>query len=567
MGPVPILAGFLLAIFALLGGFAVAQDRDLESQAVTERIRQRIEAAGQPVQVMVGDETLHSTQVLPAFYEKRLFRPAWQAGGAALEELLEELAEADRQGLEPSVYRLEALTRLAHAPAPGSPAERIRRSVDLDLLATDAFLTYATHLVAGRVNPETFDPEWQAARREVDLETVLTEAVATGEVRRALRGLLPRQPGYERLRVALDRYRTLAAGEPWPLVPEGDKLEKGAAGPRVQALAARLTATGDLTELPESPAGEAMPFDEPLEAAVRRFQRRHGLEPDGVVGPRTLAALNVPATARVRQIELNLERWRWLPRDLGQRYLLVDIPAFSLELVEGEEPVLTLRVVTGRPYRRTPVFSDQVRYLVLNPAWEVPHKLAVQDKLPEIRRDPEYFAKMGIRVFEGWGESQREIDPASVDWTALTRGDFRYRLRQDPGPLNALGRIKFMFPNKHNVYLHDTPSRELFARAERSFSSGCIRVEKPLELAVALLGPGWDRAALEKALTAGNEHMVPLPKPVPVYLLYWTAAADADGTVHFRNDVYDRDRLLDDALTGASVEAVASISALSSPPS
>lgn len=558
----PSLAGLVMALWlGVVPGLAIlaiqGDDDPLWRDAVAERLRQRLEAAGLPARIEVGTEVVHADLVLPSFYEKRLFQPAWVTGRRRLEELLTVLRAAGSHGLDPASYHLETLEELVASSPAGSPSERLRRSVDLELLATDAFLTYGTHLVAGRVNPETFDPEWRALRREVDLEAALVEAIGTGEIRRVLESLLPRQSGYGDLRRALRRYRTLASLGPWPLVPDGDKLERGVSDPRVRALAERLAATGDLPKPPRTGAeaqdGSDVPvFDEALEAGVRRFQERHGLEPDGVVGPKTLAALNVPAESRVRQIELNLERWRWLPRDLGERYLLVDIPAFSLDLVEGEAPVLSMRVVVGRPYRRTPVFSDQVRYLVLNPSWEVPHKLAVQDKLPEIRKDPEYLRKMGIRVFEGWGADQREVDPATVDWSQITRGTFRYRLRQDPGPLNALGRIKLMFPNKYNVYLHDTPSRELFTRAERSFSSGCIRIEKPLELAVLLLDGDWDRAALEKALAAGSERTVPLPRPVPVHLLYWTAAADAVGTVRFRTDVYDRDRLLDQALTAAS---------------
>ena len=549
------LAAFGLALVPAVTTFAIPEEDPLWQNAVAERLRQRLEAAGLPARVEVEGEEVLANQMLPSFYENRLFRPVWERG--LLGELLLVLRNAESHGLEPHRYHLETLGTLVATRRAGSPAERLERSVDLELLSTDAFLVYFTHLVSGRVNPETFDPEWRALRREVDLEAVLVEAVETGEVRRVLEGLLPRQSGYDELRRALRRYRALASRGPWPTVPEGDKLERGVVHPRVQALAGRLAATGDLAEIPtpDSEASQALGdpvFDETLEAAVRRFQDRHGLEPDGVVGPKTVAALNVPARDRVRQIELNLERWRWLPRDLGERYLLVDIPAFSLDVVEGDAPVLSMRVVVGRPYRRTPVFSDQVRYLVLNPSWEVPHKLAVEDKLPEIRKDPEYLAKMGMHVYEGWGADQREVDPATVDWSQTTRSGFRYRLRQDPGPLNALGRIKFMFPNKHNVYLHDTPSRELFARAERGFSSGCIRIERPLELAVLLLGEDWDRAALEKAIATGTERTVPLPHPVPVHLLYWTAAADADGTVRFRSDIYDRDRLLDQALTAAS---------------
>lgn len=296
--------------------------------------------------------------------------------------------------------------------------------------------------------------------------------------------------------------------------------------------------------------GASEHFDSALEDAVRMFQLRHGLEADGVVGAGTLAALNVPINERVRQMELNLERWRWLPRNLGERYILVNIPSFELEVTEGEKVVLEMRVVVGKTYRRTPVFSSSMTHLVFSPYWHVPPSLAVQDVLPAAQKDLEYLAKKRIKVFRGWGADTVEMDPSAIDWSRLSRSDFPFRFRQEPGPQNALGGVKFMFPNTFNVYLHDTPSRELFLRADRSFSSGCIRIEKPLRLAEYVLGgaSGWDAERILAASLKGVEQTVRLPESIPVHLLYWTCWVDARGTVHFRNDVYGRDRLLDDAL-------------------
>jgi murein L,D-transpeptidase YcbB/YkuD len=264
----------------------------------------------------------------------------------------------------------------------------------------------------------------------------------------------------------------------------------------------------------------------------------------------TLAELNVAPARRVRQLELNLERWRWLPQDLGHRHILVNIAGFELDVVEDGQTVLDMRVVVGRPYRRTPVFSDTMRYLVLSPYWHVPRNIAVRDKLPLIKRDPAYLAKQELRLFAREGGTVREVDASAVDWTAVTPANFTYELRQEPGPLNALGRVKFMFPNKYNVYLHDTPARELFARASRDFSSGCIRLEKPLELAVQLLrhDPRWTRMRLDSMIAQRVERMVPLAEPVPVHLLFWTAWAAPDGSIHFRRDLYGRDARLERAL-------------------
>jgi murein L,D-transpeptidase YcbB/YkuD len=245
---------------------------------------------------------------------------------------------------------------------------------------------------------------------------------------------------------------------------------------------------------------------------------------------------------------LNLERWRWLPQDLGSRYLLINIPAFHLYVSESGEDVLTLRVIVGRVVRRTPVFSDTMRYLVFSPSWDVPPTILRQDKLPAIRENPAYAVEQNMRVFQLTDGTWTEIDPLTVDWSSATSSTIR--LRQRPGPSNALGRVKFMFPNPFNVYLHDTPSRELFARSQRDFSSGCIRVERPAELAEYLLrdDPAWTPQAIRAAMVSGQERSVTLPRPLPVHIQYWTAWVGRDGVVQFRRDIYDRDAKLDAAL-------------------
>lgn len=527
---------------------------DLEPM-VRELLRMRVEQADLGG-LRAGSGRLHAVITLPLLYEERLFRPIWLADGQLrpqVQELVQAIRDAHREGLEPEDYHLRALDTLLPLidQKAGDEALRAAALADLDLLLSDAFLVLAAHIVSGRVRPDTFDPEWLAVNREVDLEPVLAAVLDGGSVTGALASLLPADPGYARLRDALARYREIANGQGWAPVADGPALRPGGSETRVLELRRRLAATGDL----DGPsAAEPEAFDEHLERAVHRFQARHGLEVDGVVGAKTLAALNIPPRARVRQLELNLERWRWLPRELGPRHILVNIPDFELAAVEDGRTALEMRVVVGLSYRRTPVFSDLMRYLVLNPYWEIPPTLAVQDKLPLIRKDPEYLAQQGIRVLQGWGIEEREVDPGTVDWAALRGRGFPYRLRQDPGPRNALGRIKFMFPNRFNVYLHDTPTRELFARADRDLSSGCIRVENPVDLAEYLLreAPGWSRAAILAAIgDGGPTQTVPLPRPIPVHLLYWTAWADAEGTVQFRRDLYGRDELLDEALRRA----------------
>jgi murein L,D-transpeptidase YcbB/YkuD len=343
------------------------------------------------------------------------------------------------------------------------------------------------------------------------------------------------------------KYRELGEEGGWEPLPDGPTLHEGDRDARVAALRARLTVSGDLDG---NGGADRELFDPSLERGVRRFQGRHGLAVDGVVGKATLAALNVPVRERVRQIERNMERWRWLPEELGGRYILVNTADFSLEVVEEGEQVMAMRVVTGKKARRTPVFSGRMTYLVLNPYWHIPHKLAVEDILPKIKKDPGYLDRQKIRVFESWEEPAPEIQPETVDWSEITESNLVFKLRQDAGPRNALGRVKFMFPNKFAVYLHDTPSRTMFQRSQRDFSSGCIRIEEPIDLALYVLrgDPDWTSEEVLSAIESRKNRIVWLPEPIPVHVLYWTAWVEGEGTVHFRNDVYDRDGPLDAAL-------------------
>jgi len=252
--------------------------------------------------------------------------------------------------------------------------------------------------------------------------------------------------------------------------------------------------------------------------------------------------MNVPIGKRIRQLAVNLERWRWLPRDHGRRYIRVNIADFTLQLFEADTVALAMRVVVGKTYRRTPVFSDLMTYLVINPYWTVPNTILLNDIAPKALRDPEYIRNQRIKIYAGWSEGAPEIDPAAIDWSRLSKNYQPYRLRQDPGPRNSLGTIKFMFPNQFDVYLHDSPSHSLFNRSERAFSSGCIRVEKPIEMAVHLLdNPEYDEARLRRIISTRVETTLKLRQPILVMLLYMTAWVDEQGRVQFRHDIYGRD--------------------------
>ncbi|MFH1934926.1 MAG: L,D-transpeptidase family protein [Pseudomonadota bacterium] len=523
------------------------------SDQVREFLRNRIEAAGIPPNVSVGEEVIHASVALPRFYEDRVYQPAWSDNDGPRHQadaLINAIHEADREGLRPDDYHLsciEAIVSEIRQHQSQRKSFNPRRLVDLDLLLSDAFLVYASHLLAGRINPETIDAEWHANRRDADLAIVLQTALDTNRIGETLKSLLPSQPGYARLRNALANYREIAANGGWPKIPDGRKVQMGDSGQRIRVLRARLIATGDL-EQDSGVNGDL--FDDVLENALRKFQERQGLDVDGILGPATLQALNVPVEQRVRQLELNLERWRWLPQNLRNRYILVNMANFELSVVEKDQAVMVMRVIVGKEYRRTPVFSGQMTYLVFNPYWHVPPAIAIKDKLPLIRKDPDYLVKQNMKAFQGWSADAKEIDPQSIDWSKVTAKNFTFRLRQDPGPSNALGRVKFMFPNRFNVYLHDTDSRELFEKTLRTFSSGCIRIEKPIELAEYLLrdDPKWTHETILAAIEKQVEQTVRLPRSIPVHLLYWTAWVDREGSLHFVRDIYGRDKRLDEAL-------------------
>lgn len=492
----------------------------------------------------LGGERLHNSRSLPRFYQERHFQLAWSDGRQLLpvaDELLAAIPAAAGEGLHPGDYHLAALaegaSRFRTVPTPKLAAE-------LDLLCSDAFMTLAVHYRNGRILPASVDDDWHIPREEADPRRLLSQALASGRIRDSLQALLPSDPAYATLRGAWQDLQLLVAVGGWPRLTLKLPLRPGASGPEVAALRRRLAVSGDLAAAEVS--GEV--FDPGLEGAVRRFQSRHGLVVDAIVGRQTLAALNVPASERARQLGVNLERWRWLPRSFGGLHLRVNPPAFHLEVFENGENVLEMRVIVGRQVRPTPAFVGRMTYLVLNPYWEVPPHLAVADLLPKIQAKRGYLAENGIKVFTAPGGSQ--LNPTAIDWNGLGRGNFPYHLRQDPGPKNALGRIKFIFPNRYTVYLHDTPSRKLFEREQRSFSSGCIRIEKPMELAHLLLrGTAMaDPAALEAALQGAVNTTVPLTAPVPVYLLYFTSWVEKDGTVNFRPDLYQRDPRLAAAL-------------------
>lgn len=487
------------------------------------------------------DQALHELGVarsdfIGAIYALGGNTPLWTEP-AGVHELLDVLAGAPRHGLDSDDYHYERL-RTLRADAADLPAA-------LDILLTDALARFAYHLRFGKANPRQIDRNWNYSRalETRDPARWMFEVITERRITEALGELQPHTPTYTALQQALVRYRAIADGGGWPRVTPGPTLKPGMRDARITTLRERLaaenfagsTAVADLTH-----------YDPALELAVREFQRRRGLAEDGAVGKKTLAALNVPAAGRVTTLRVNLERIRWIFRDLEDELLVVNIAAFQAAYLRHGEILWRARAVVGRPYRQTPIFKAHLTHVITNPTWTIPPTILRQDVLPAMARDPAYLAAKHLRVFDRTG---RAVNPDTIDWQRRPGDGFPYVLRQDPGAHNALGRIKFMFPNPHFVYLHDTPSRDLFERAERTFSSGCIRVERPFELAAALLhgDAAWQP---DKILRETQPRRFDLSREVTVMLLYLTAFADADGEVQFRRDVYARDADVLRALDG-----------------
>jgi murein L,D-transpeptidase YcbB/YkuD len=516
----------------------------MAQDTLQEALRLEVEELQVTGRLQYGETEVASANLLTELYERRRFAPAWTRPEQA-EELLELIVESDADGLDPADYHQVAVARgvaaLSRAEAM-SPSQR----AELDLLLTDALVRLAYHQRFGKINPYTLDPQWNFNRRfrGADPATAVQAAIDSTSLRQYMNDQIPRGWYYREMRDALARYRRIADAGGWPTVPEGPTLRPGEVDERMGLIAQRLAVTGDLPM--ESTLSTTDTYGPELEQAVRRFQERHGLDVDGIIGAGTVRAMNTPVEQRVLQLEVNLERARWVLDDLAERFVVVNIAGFRVYVVEDRQFVWQSRAQVGKNYRKSPVFRDEIKYLVFNPTWTVPYSIATRDLLPQIRENAGFFEARGFDLKDSNGQ---RVEPSTVDWSQVAPGKFPYTLVQRPGPQNALGRVKFMFPNEHAVYLHDTPSKYLFDRADRSFSSGCIRVENPFELAEILLGrDGWTQERFSEVLDSGKERTVFLSEPVPVLLLYWTAQASPDGTVSFFRDVYERDQAIVDAL-------------------
>ncbi|MCE9520801.1 MAG: L,D-transpeptidase family protein [Alphaproteobacteria bacterium] len=489
----------LLGALAFSGaGTARAQDNCGDSEGVSE-----LQGAGFPVDL----------GAVRAFYELVDQPCVWDAASAIT--LIAAIESASDHGLDPALFHADELGRSTASSLFLTPAAR-------DVLLTDGALKYAAAVAHGLSAPETPRDERAADAHPLGAEiNSLAAALSRGDVAAWLDSLAPKVPGYERLKAALSSYRAIAEAGGWESLPPDLRLRPKKKSPFVIDLRRRLAMEGDLTRDDGGPV-----YDESVRAAVLRFQERNGLRADGKLDVKTIERLNVSAAERVAQISLNMERWRVDGRDLPPARVEVNVPDATAVLFRDGGPVLKMNAVVGAPGHDTPVLRSTINMVVVNPPWNIPRSIIQNEIKPILKRNPNYLTEN--RMY--WSGDQ---------------------LIQEPGPHNALGRIKFEFPNRFSVYLHDTPSRRLFTDPERAQSHGCVRLERPLDLAEALLqgDPEWSREAIEQAIREGETVRIALPEPTAVVISYRTAFVEEDGLVQFRPDIYGLDTQLTLALS------------------
>lgn len=536
------------------GGMSTAASKFSQvQQALRVKAGQETATGGETAHMRAAGDIVLASDLVHLFYARRDYRPAWiedKEISSQIRPLLQALKKVEADGLNPTDYHLAKIEGLPKSVEKGRHKKRALEAetiADFDLLCSDAFLSCAGHLTHGKVDPETRKAAWQGACVDESLAGLLEVALTRNLVAEALASLPPPHSFYLNLKYALESYHELARKTEWKAFSESLSLKKGDRQKEVKELRRRLLALGDLAKEDNKPGPV---FDETLEVALRRFQSRTGIEATGALDPPTAASLNTPLEERCRQVEANLERWRWLPHDLGERFIYVNVANFELEAFEGGRKNLVMKVVVGSEAWQTPDFASQMTHLIVNPDWTIPIPVILKETVNYVLQDLCYFQNNRMVVLRKAGEELVEIDPASIDWTKLTEKNLDFLIRQKPGPDNILGRLKFVFPNKYDIYLHDTPYQEDFAKAARAYSHGCIRAERPVELAIwALRGkPGWDLKQIWTAIDAGEERTIKLAEPIDVFFLYNTAWAEDDGTVQFRADIYERDKKLIEAL-------------------
>ncbi len=460
-------------------------------------------------------------------------------GTGRMDSFITRLQKAKNDGLNSADYPVAFLTALRDDLNPNDTES----AAQAELAFSAFFVSYAADLKIGRIAPQKVDPNLFRSQKTIDVQRVLADLKKQTDPNKFLAGFEPRNTHYQALKKMLKVYtQVIDEGISWPTIAQGATVKAGGSDARIASVRHILSLTGDF----EWAETSSPVFDQNLAIALRRFQIRHGLEAKGLLGKQTIVALNISPEERQRQIILNMERWRWMPDNLGEEHFLVNIAGFELQHWQSNTIIDRMNVVVGAVATQTPEFSGSMQYLELNPYWTVPYSIATKEMLPKLQSNPMAYAG-DFEVFAGG----KVVNWNSINWSSYGNGgSFPFTFRQLPGPKNALGKVKFMLPNKFNIYLHDTPAKDKFANSTRAFSHGCIRLSDPTRLAYSLLErTGMDQSAVNDIWAGGQNTRVDLPKQIPVHLIYATAFSSENG-IEFRTDVYGRDRKLYEALFG-----------------
>ena len=487
----------------------------------------------------IDNEYLLSGKVLPLFYINRNYVPAWfnlDTLGNNGYSLINYIRLVNRHGLQPNDYHLDLIEKYVEKTHSCTPMDTLDM-MKLDVLLSDAFMLLGSHLYYGKVDPEKEDWKVQCKEPELRLDLKMEEALAVNDPAMALDMLAPRYRSYWMMKDELVFFLGLNE-QSWPSIQSDLAIKPGESNQLIPMIREKLIKLR--YRISDS---ISMTFDVELEKQLKNFQQDWGLNADGVIGKATLEVLNSVPENLINQLKVNMERFRWLPLQVTEKYIIVNIANFQLDMIEGIDTLISMRVIVGKELRKTPVFNDQMSYIVFSPSWTVPPTILQEDVIPELLKGPEYIERKSMKLLRNDGS---ELAYSDIDWSKISKDHFPYIVRQNPGAGNALGRVKFMFPNDYNVYIHDTPSRGAFARDDRAMSSGCVRVEKPYDLAVLLLSdaPEWSPTLIRDAMKQDKEQTVRLKIPVDVMLIYLTAWTDGNDHIQFRKDVYQRDGMV-----------------------
>lgn len=473
------------------------------------------------------------------FYKEREFELAWFKENKLIlkgKELLEVINKASDDGMNPLNYHIVDFDKLfQELKASKRDFERysvVQKEIDLALSAT--YFLWASDYYRGLIVPDEHkEIEWDVKENGIMLHRALKVVLGELDSKYPLADFKPVHPAYSRLKSALANYRKIQESNGWPKVTATAKLKQDQVSDAIPAMRKRFGLSDSTSSA----------YTKELVEAVKKFQLDQGLHPDGVLGKETVRLMNISVDERIDQIILNMERMRWLPLSFEPDYLLVNIPEYKLHVFEAGKEKLSMNVIVGKTMNSTPVFSDKMEYIVLSPYWNVPFSIIKEEMASKISANPAYLDRLDMEVVTAKGE---QVAPSSINWNEITESNWQYVLRRRPGPKNDLGDVKFIFPNSNDIYLHDTPHGELFNQEKRGFSHGCVRVEKPIELAEYLLrnSGDWSRKQILDVIAKRKEQRVQLKTSLPVYLVYFTAWADEDGTVHFRDDIYGHDKAL-----------------------